>query len=866
MNIGSLELMCISSTIWSELVNTNFLYDLLKNDLLSFYNVIFIVFELNDLGNFEIIWRKDVSTVENIPHMGMLILKNKWIVDQFSIITTDIINIDMNGKKLQYCKINIGNEMPILNVYINRTPANHEIGRIGEILRKENAKVILGDFNINPDQNEGFEKINNFEINNKMTQVNTESTRHNRTLDLIFRIIDMKELDFMPFAFKNLYSDHAAIGFRYCKDGEISGEYEEMEIRNQKKAFLRKKTLDEMEPESDFTERKKNSTKSGKKPQELHPERNESDPIIMECPRDVVRLTNLRKLILGEWVDSPTINCYLYLIQQKFEKVFTMETFFNIQLKTRNIYEIDRQFTKTKTKLLDYDLWIIPVNCTRTHWFLVTVDLKEIINKKIIIRIYDSLGELKLWESVFESRKMEMFIHSKYLGKYQLIQSPLEISTYDLSNSIPQQDNGNDCGVFCMVFSKYLAAGELFNFGPIDMPKFRKKIYNEISTSKLEDIFWDQEEEFDFPDYCFDKTTYKKGSEYSNKEKQEGCHSTPLHSSNKKKNDKNQRSKNEKNSDEENIDKEDKNPNKDWTHNKTSGNETFLVLKIYKFDNPPRKNLCFSNAVTTLLLNIKGIQDLLSENNPALKKNDIYRELKSLNQEVILFQHSTQNLRRIVQMLCIMYQQHTRTFDNNDQFDAAEFLSSLLEHLFKNNENILTSVFGKVQSTIFCTNANCNHVDQMSSNNVNIVVLQLSGPSLDLCLEEFLAPEDIKRNCPHCENNMATTVTTFSAFPKTIIFQLSRFFYSTIHGGIIKKRDKMNVPLSINLPGGPSYKLVGTINHYGDSANHGHYTCMLFHRNSGQFVLCDDEQITFKINSIDEKHSQDVYLVAYQQD
>ena len=216
-------------------------------------------------------------------------------------------------------------------------------------------------------------------------------------------------------------------------------------------------------------------------------------------------------------------------------------------------------------------------------------------------------------------------------------------------------------------------------------------------------------------------------------------------------------------------------------------------------------------------------------------------------------------------MLCIMYQQHTRRFDNNQQFDAAEFLSSLVEHLFKNNENIMTSLFGKVQSTIFCTNANCNRADQIPSNEVNIVVLQLNGPSLELCLEEYFEPEDIERNCPHCENNMASQATAFSEDPQTIIFQLSRFRYSSKLGRTIKRHDEISIPLNINLPNGPEYKLVGTINHYGESADSGHYTCMLYHSNSGKFVLCDDNQITYNIKSIDEKISHNVYLIVYEQ-
>ena len=55
----------------------------------------------------------------------------------------------------------------------------------------------------------------------------------------------MNELEFMPFSFCNMYSDHSAIGFRYTKDGIICDDFKEYQITNQDKEFLRKSTIDE---------------------------------------------------------------------------------------------------------------------------------------------------------------------------------------------------------------------------------------------------------------------------------------------------------------------------------------------------------------------------------------------------------------------------------------------------------------------------------------------------------------------------------------------------------------------------------------------------------------------------------------------
>ena len=364
------------------------------------------------------IWRKDVCTPDNVAHMGMVILQNKWINIPKTRITCKTLNF--TTKKLQYSKLNILKEISVLFVYVNKTPGILETQEIGEILKKENATAILGDFNINTDKEDGHRKINDLSNILQMQQVNKESTRNNATLDLIFRK-DMKQLDFMPFVFENMYSDHSTVGFRYCKDGVISNEYKEYQINKQDKEFLKKTTIDgmseqkidgmteqeidgmaEQEKASSKTER---STKRKKNAPGTSCEGNEADMIVMECPRDVARISNMRKLLIGEWVDSNVINCYLYLISRDFSHVLTMDSWFNEQLKSRSFQRIDRQFKNIN--LFQYGLWIIPVNCNNSHWFLLTIDTTCMGENKIEMKIYDSLGESQTWKKVLEEEKNE---------------------------------------------------------------------------------------------------------------------------------------------------------------------------------------------------------------------------------------------------------------------------------------------------------------------------------------------------------------------------------------------------------------------------------------------------------------------------
>ena len=107
-------------------------------------------------GNFKVIHRRDECTPGNIAHMGMVILQNKFI----DILPTemDCKTLKFSTKKMQFSKLNIFKKISVLFVYVNKTPGNSETREIGETLKKENATVILGDFNINIDEEEGKKK------------------------------------------------------------------------------------------------------------------------------------------------------------------------------------------------------------------------------------------------------------------------------------------------------------------------------------------------------------------------------------------------------------------------------------------------------------------------------------------------------------------------------------------------------------------------------------------------------------------------------------------------------------------------------------------------------------------------------------
>ena len=71
--------------------------------------------------------------------------------------------------------------------------------------------------------------------------------------------------------------------------------------------------------------------------------------------------------------------------------------------------------------------------------------------------------------------------------KKRPLPSPEEYQLISLGNSIPQQNNFTDCGVFMCQFLNYLSNNDAFNFNQSHISNFRMKMCLEILNKQLFD-------------------------------------------------------------------------------------------------------------------------------------------------------------------------------------------------------------------------------------------------------------------------------------------------------------------------------------------------------------------------------------------
>ena len=291
-------------------------------------------------------------------------------------------------------------------------------------------------------------------------------------------------------------------------------------------------------------------------------------------------------------------------------------------------------------------------------------------------------------------------------------------------------------------------------------------------------------------------------------------------------------------------------------------------LKVLLFKNPMRYNLCFSNSVASLLLNIPLIQSFLSTKSEQMSQystnNAIAKDLIHLLNLPNFSQTSTHQLRSSVHSNCASFGQSTRTFSDRKQHDAGEFLVSIFEHMFKNLPNSINfdeKLFGGLyKESLVCKNGHARELPVRKL--TDILMIPVDGSSIQLCLDNYLKNEVITGNCPDCNMKELVKQTEIIADPSTLIIQLKRYSYDVSNRIALKRNDSVEITKAIKMKSGTTYKISSIINHFGDNPEEGHYNILIFDYRNDSFVLLDDQYVKQNVQ-ITSDFKTSSYIVAY---
>ncbi|XP_078610377.1 uncharacterized protein LOC144881295 [Branchiostoma floridae x Branchiostoma japonicum] len=183
----------------------------------------------------------------------------------------------------------------------------------------------------------------------------------------------------------------------------------------------------------------------------------------------------------GEWVPDDIIEEYLEVIQTSAPKTCKIEYFnYNVylnKLRTRPVFDNYKSNQKTQKDIQGSDIVFMPVH-QANHWGLLVYYPK----KKWVI-LFDSLQV-----SCCINQKTA-FERAKRFLTFYLPESELNWKDWTFympsPDEIPQQKNGDDCGVFVCQYAFHLANKIPLNFSQAAIPNIRKWMALEIHSGSL---------------------------------------------------------------------------------------------------------------------------------------------------------------------------------------------------------------------------------------------------------------------------------------------------------------------------------------------------------------------------------------------
>lgn len=183
----------------------------------------------------------------------------------------------------------------------------------------------------------------------------------------------------------------------------------------------------------------------------------------------------------GGWLNDKCINGYMDLLQQRVKnagtKVWFFNSFFYNKLKKEGHQGVARWTLKKNVDIFAMDKIIFPIHLG-AHWTLGIINMRD-----RRLEYYDSLG----------GRNEEYLnLMWQYLQEEAIDKGKEE--TFDTNNwnaakvngdTLPQQKNGWDCGVFMCQFAECFSRDVWPTFTSADIPVFRRRMVVELATGKL---------------------------------------------------------------------------------------------------------------------------------------------------------------------------------------------------------------------------------------------------------------------------------------------------------------------------------------------------------------------------------------------
>ncbi len=188
------------------------------------------------------------------------------------------------------------------------------------------------------------------------------------------------------------------------------------------------------------------------------------DTTVAMCRRNPVSKSDLKRLQPRTWLNDELINCRLAMFNEAAANAparsYVPNLFFLGSLGTGADYNYKsvRRWTKrAKVDVTQLDRAVFPINTANTHWTAAVVDFQrqECVH-------WDSLCSGVAGVHGDELRSLRRWLADEVQDKHDM-QLQHAIQQWPLKSApptrAPQQDNGYDCGVFCMQFCTALLCG-----------------------------------------------------------------------------------------------------------------------------------------------------------------------------------------------------------------------------------------------------------------------------------------------------------------------------------------------------------------------------------------------------------------------